>query len=306
MNAIFRFFWMGSTARAAVYVSWLAIACGGANTETRDTTIAGNSSDAPASGDELEKVDASAYNFYSSVSKTLLRTNQPMQASRTIRRLFKLKPDSAEPYFLMGKAYLAMRHFDAACKMLLTAIERDPKYAEAHSMLGVVFNMLGRHRQADQEHGKAVELDKGNSAYHNNLGFSRYLQGVYWKAIEAYQVALQYDPGGRRVHNNLGFAYGKLGKEREAYQCFKLAGLPAQASNNMGFVHESKGQWEKAYHYYLTAVNQDPELVQARRNLERMCKRLGRPIPDIAVTIKITEDSEAEPPAQLQAESPTS
>jgi Flp pilus assembly protein TadD len=298
MNAMTRVDLVPLAAPAVLLVSALAIACGGSSTGTRETTATAKSGKAPESADELENVEASAYEFYRSVSKTLLRTNQPLQASRTIRRLFKLKPESPEPYFLMGEAYVAMRHFDAALKMLQTAIEKDPKYAEAHSILGVTLNMLGRHRQADLSHRKAIELDQNNASYHNNLGFSLYLQGLYSQAVQSYQAALQRDPGARRVHNNLGFAYGKVGKEREAYESFKLAGLPAQASNNMGFVQESKGRLEEAYDYYLAAVNQDPELLQARRNLERVCKRLGRPIPDVAVTIKNPDNADAEPPAE--------
>ena len=290
----------------AFSIALLSIACGGANSGPRDARSAAARAETPEAGDAVVNVEASAYEFYRSVSKTLLRTNQPVQASNTIRRLFKLRPDSAEPYFLMGQAYLAMRQFDAAQKMLQTAIDRDSKSAEAHSMLGVALNMLGKHRQADLAHRRAIELDKNNGAYHNNLGFSLYLQGSYEKAAAAYQAALERDPGARRVHNNLGFAYGKLGKEEEAYQHFKLAGLPAQASNNMGFVHESKGELDKAYEYYVDAVNRDPELIQARRNLERVCKRLGRPLPDIGVTNKDPERGEVEPPAESPPESPES
>jgi Flp pilus assembly protein TadD len=270
------------------------VACGGA-AETIESKNADDQKEA-TTDEEFENVGASAYEFYRSVSKTLLRTNQPAQATRTIRRLFKLKPDKAEPYYLMGQAYVAMRQFEAAKKMLQTAVERDPKYADAYATLGITLNMLGKHTEADKAHKKAIELDPNNSGYHNNLGFSYYLQKRYEKAIETYKKALDYDPAARRVHNNLGFAYGGLGKDDEAYSHFKLAGLPAQASNNMGFIYEGREKIEKAYEYYLTAANQDPDLLQARRNLERVCKRLGRPVPQIEMPIKGSTKSGPEPP----------
>lgn len=285
--------WVGLAAVLGMMVS----ACGGATSETRDNSALTPSAGASDSGDESEVVQGSAYDFYRSVAKTLLRTNQPAMASRTIRKLFKLKPESAEPYFLMGQAYLALRQFDAAQKMFQTAVDRDGKYAEAYSSQGVVLNMLGRHQAADDAHQKAIELDAQNGAYHNNLGFSLYLQGKYDKAIRAYQRALELDPGARRVHNNLGFAYGRLGDDAQAYHHFKLAGLPAQASNNMGFVHETRGDLEKAYQYYKVAVKQDSELVQARRNLERVCKRLGRPLPEIETKNQDAPSGVAESPA---------
>jgi hypothetical protein len=51
----------------------------------------------------------------------------------------------------------------------------------------------------------------------------------------------------------------------------------------MGFVHEERGDLERAYEYYMIALKQDPDLAQARRNLTRVCSRLGRPVPEVEV-----------------------
>jgi Flp pilus assembly protein TadD len=282
----------------AVAAAWLlaAAACGGGASERPGP-------EQPAAGQEEGKPDevpagfrGDAYEFYRSVSRTLLRTNQPLEASRTIRRLFKLRPESPEPYVLMAKAHQAMRQFASARKMLRSAIEKDEHYAEAHATLGMVLNSMGQHRLADAYHRKAIELAKQSASYRNNLGFSLYLQGRYREAVAEYRKAIDLDPGARRIHNNLGFAYGKLGKMREALQHFGLAGVPAQASNNLGFVYESRGDLEKAYELYRAALRQDPALIQARRNLHRVCERLGRPAPDNDVSIENEERDGAPPP----------
>jgi Flp pilus assembly protein TadD len=281
---------------AAALLLLPALCCGGAGAESRGAQGGARSLRDDRAVQGPESAEADPYGFYRSVSRTLLRTNQPLEASRSIRRLFKLKPDSPEPYCLMGRAYVAMRQFKSARKMLRGAIEKDEEYAEAHSMLGVVLNHMGQHRLADASHRRAIELEGEKAAFRNNLGFSYYLQGRYQRAVAAYQAALELDPGARRIHNNLGFAHGKLGEMDKARQHFTLAGPPAQASNNLGFVHESRGELERAHDLYLEALGQDPELLQARRNLERMCERLGRPMPDVGVNIEEKEAEGPEPP----------
>jgi Flp pilus assembly protein TadD len=152
-------------------------------------------------------------------------------------------------------------------------------------MMGGVLNILGEHAAATEAHLKAIQIDDENASFQNNLGFSYYLQGKYPDAIEAYLAALDIDPGAKRVHNNLGFAYGKMGRLAAAKQHFKLAGLPSQANNNMGFIHESRGELELAYEYYVIALEQNPNLAQAKENLSRICKQLNRPMPEIGIKL---------------------
>jgi Flp pilus assembly protein TadD len=285
-------------ARSAIVAGLLAaVACGGGAKEHPGAGRPPAAADGQSKPEDFHNTfEGDGYSFYRSVARTLLRTNQPLQAARTIRRLFKLKPESPEPHVLMARAYLAMDQLDAARKMLLGAIEKDETYAEAHAVLGMVLNNMGQHRLADASHRKAIALDGENASYRNNLGFSFYLQGRYRQAVAEYRKALELDPGARRFHNNLGFALGKLGKMKEALQHFELAGVPAQARNNLGFVYESRGELEKAYDMYREALDADPALRQARRNLSRMCERLGRPVPDFDVSIDSKEADGETPP----------
>jgi Flp pilus assembly protein TadD len=271
------------------------------------TTLAGC---APASQQATttpvwEDPDGDPYNFYRAVGYTLLRTRQYMKATQSIKRMVKLHPDRPEPHYMMARAYLGMEQYDTARKLFQRAIGRDEKYAPAHAQLGVLFNMLGRHPEADAAHKKAIELDDDNAAYRNNLGFSQYMQGRLRQAVTTYLGALEHDAAQKRIHNNLAFAYAKLGSIDKAYAHFRLAGPPAQATNNLAYVAEEQGQLERAYDLYLEAVKQDPELVQAHRNLERVCRTLGRSLPDLGVESTPTGEapvSAATAPTELPAD----
>jgi Flp pilus assembly protein TadD len=183
----------------------------------------------------------------------------------------------------MARAHIGVRQLDAARGMLDRALALDEEFAPAHAELGVLLDLRGQHRAAEKHHRRAIVLEPDVASHRNNLGFCMYLQGRYREAVYAYRAALERDAGRRRIHNNLGFAYGQLGAMEAAYRHFRRAGRPAQASNNMGYVLETKGELERAYDYYLIALSQDPNLVQARRNLERVCSRLGRPVPPLDV-----------------------
>jgi Flp pilus assembly protein TadD len=221
------------------------------------------------------------YAFHRSVAYTLLETNQAMEATRVIRRMLDLKPDEVEPYCMLGRAYLDLRQLDSAERALKVALRKDDRSAQAHALLGVLLDTQGRSALAQAQHRRSIELRPKDAAYRNNLGFSLYLEGRYTRAIRAFKAALERDMAARRVHNNLAFAYSKVGDFGQAEAHFKLAGPPAQASNNLGFVFEERGEDERAYAYYVRALKEDPRLIPARSNLERVCKRLGRPMPEI-------------------------
>jgi Tfp pilus assembly protein PilF len=234
--------------------------------------------------------EKSPYGFHRSVSYALLRTKQAARASLHIRTLLALKPDAAEPHYLMGWANLDLGLLPQARKELERALEIEDKYAAAHAMMGVLQDKAGEHRKAEKSHRKAIALQPKNALYYNNLGFGLYLQGRHPEAIAAYSAALDRNPALRRVHNNLGFSYAKLGRFERAHKHFKLAGTPAEADNNLGFAYEGRGQLEQAYGSYLKALRADPELEAARDNLTRVCKRLGRPLPDLVASNKATID----------------
>lgn len=228
-----------------------------------------------------EDPDADPYNFHRSVTATLLKTFQYAEALRNARTLVKLRPDEAEPYVMLARAHLGLKQLRAGEKALRRALALDEKYAPAHAELGTLLDMQGEHRRAEKSHRRALALARDATAPHNNLGFCLYLQGRYWDAVASFRAALERDPTSRRVHNNLAFAYGKLDMLDRAYQHFMRGGRPALASHNMGYLLEARGDFERAYEYYVIALAKDPDLVQARRNLERVCQRLGRPVPEI-------------------------
>lgn len=219
--------------------------------------------------------------FQRAIGLTLLRTGQPRRALPYLQRLARLEPTRAEPLCYLGRAFMDMQMWQQARSTLDHAIALEPRHAPAYAMLGVLFDAKGEHAAAKAAHRRAIALDATNAGYHNNLGFSLYLEGRYQDALSAYNAALHIAPSLQRVHNNLGFAFGKLGNFDDASEHFRLGGTPAEAANNLGMVYEDRGELERAYDAFAAAVREAPDLAPARGNLERICERLGRPLPSI-------------------------
>ena len=242
--------------------------CAGANGELSDETT-------------LTDEKANPYAFNRSVALTLLRTQQPAEALRVVRRLVDLDSESPEPYYIAGRAHVDLRQFKLAERSLREALRRKPDYAEAHSMFGVLLDMLERHDEARLSHRRALKVAPEKAEFHNNLGFHYFLCKQYDKAAKAYEAALERDPASRRTHNNLGFTYGRLGRIELALRHFQFAGPPAQATNNLGVVFEERGELERAFDAYVAACRIDPRLVPSRANLARVGERLGRALPEL-------------------------
>lgn len=217
--------------------------------------------------------------FQKAIGLTLLRTGQPRRALPYLQRLVRLEPRSPEPLCYLSRAFMDMQMYQQAESSIDEAIQLEPKYAPAYGLLGVLYDARGDHHAAVAAHRRAMALDPGNPAYRNNLGFSFYLDGKFVEALAAYTDALRLGPNLQRIHNNLGFTFGKLGKIDAASEHFRLGGTAAEASNNLGLVYEERGDLEHAYDAFADAVHEAPDLAAARGNLERVCERLGKPVP---------------------------
>jgi Flp pilus assembly protein TadD len=248
-------------------------------------TASGCGARQPSAAETRELLDKdSPYAFYRALAHTMVRTRQYQRATPHIRTMMRMRPGDAEPLYLLARVYAGMGIYETASTTLKAALELDADYLPAIALLGVTNDHLGRHAEAERWHRKALALQPTSVSVYNNLGFCLYLQGRYREARNVYLRALRYQPGDRRLHNNLALAYGRTGDLDNAIRHFRLAGSDASVASNMGLVYESRGDLEAAYRQYVIALAADPTLAEARGNLERVCGRLGRPVPDLGPT----------------------
>ncbi len=89
----------------------------------------------------------------------------------------------------------------------------------------------------------------------------------------------------------MGFAYAALGDLPSAAREFHMGGSEVDATNNLGFAYERRGDMANAYDLYLEAVRIDPNAVRPRSNLVHAAVVLGRPIPAEVATAPAASSS---------------
>jgi protein O-GlcNAc transferase len=176
---------------------------------------------------------------------------------------------NSETHTLLGISLRELRFFPEAEESLKTAIKINKKNAEAWNALGVLRQVSGQDG-ATEAFREACKFAPDLAEYHNNLGFSLYLAKQYKEASESLRRAVTIAPDVPRFRNNLGFALGANGLYDDAKNSFLAAGTEAQALNNLGVVYENNGEISKATEAYASAASIDPNLDEAKRNLDRI------------------------------------
>lgn len=91
----------------------------------------------------------------------------------------------------LGAAYLKERKFAIALEEFNIAIDFAPKYAMAHTGLGMVNAALGELDKADAAYKKALSLEPNNSESHNNYGNFLCGNGRYEESIKHFLAAVK-------------------------------------------------------------------------------------------------------------------
>jgi Flp pilus assembly protein TadD len=200
------------------------------------------------------------------------------EAFALLTELHQQRPDDPEVLTLRGIVYRERGLLPDAEVDLRAALKLTPTMPETHAALGILFDMQMR-PGAEAEHREAVRLAPNNPVYLNNLGFSLFLREHFKEAIREYEKAARIAPLSHRVRTNMGYAYAALGDLPSAAREFRMGGSEVDATNNLGFAYERRGDMANAYDLYLQAVRIDPTAVRPRSNLVHAALALGRSIP---------------------------
>ncbi len=108
-----------------------------------------------------------------------------------IDTLYQQKPDDAYVNLFLGEFYAANRQPEKAVKFYEQAIGHNPKLAEAHYELAMLYEQAGDHESAKVEALKAIDISP-EPKYRNNLGTIYSKQQHYEEAIKEYGRNKEY------------------------------------------------------------------------------------------------------------------
>lgn len=150
---------------------------------------------------------------------------QSGQVEAGIECIEKSLAESREPQYLVnyGMALERIDRIDAAVEACREALERKPRYAEAHSLLGALLLKKGRFLDALAAYRTSVAINPNSAEAFQRIGSIYEELDRRDDAVAAYRVALDLDPESADALYRLGALLHDQGREEEAVQYFQRA-----------------------------------------------------------------------------------
>jgi curved DNA-binding protein CbpA len=116
-------------------------------------------------------------------------------------------PKKASDAFERGVTALKARELDAASKFFREAIQYDPADAKLYSHLALaLLQRPKRMAEAEEAMQYAIRLEPKVADHHSNLGILYQVAGIHDKALKSFDDALKLDPKNKKALKGLGKA----------------------------------------------------------------------------------------------------
>ncbi|MFY9556182.1 MAG: tetratricopeptide repeat protein [Blastocatellia bacterium] len=185
-----------------------------------------------------------AFEFYSRGRAFLERSDVKENidfAVQMFEEALRLDPDFSLAYAGLGEAYwqkYQVTHdsvwVDEAISACDQALVLDPKQAQVHISLGILYHATGRIDSAIGEFERASGLQPMNDDAYKWLGRCWQRKGEMDQAIKCFEKAIQIRPGYWENYNRLGVCYYFFGRYRDAAEQFRRV-ITIQPDNYVGY-----------------------------------------------------------------------
>ena len=173
--------------------------------------------------------------------------------------------------FAHGRVLVFDGQYDEAIRLLERAVRLDPAGAIAYNALGIAYLEKPDYPQALAAFEDAVSRAPLWAYAWHNKALAESQMGNYRAAIDSYKRAVGVAPQYYYLPYNLGALYQSLNRLREAEVQYKKAAATApdrgEPDNALGTIRAIQGKREEARRLFERALQKDPSLEIARRNL---------------------------------------
>lgn len=135
------------------------------------------------------------------------------------------REEAARVHTDLGQQYLRQGKLEVALEKLNKALQFDPDYVDAHTVIAVLYEEIGDTAKAEEHYKRAAQLKPKGGAENNNYGRFLCKLGRYDESQEYFQRALA-DPFYKTpwfALTNSGTCLLKAGKRDEAEKALRLA-----------------------------------------------------------------------------------
>jgi len=162
------------------------------------------------------------------------------------------RDDAARVHTELGQKYLQQGKLELALEKLNKALDFNPDYVDAHTVIAVLYESINDLPKAEEHYRRAAQLKAKGGAENNNYGRFLCTQGRYAEGGEYFKRALA-DPFYQTpalAMANYGTCLLKDGKREEAEkllrQALALNENDSEALLSLGTVLYDKGEYFKA------------------------------------------------------------
>ena len=160
----------------------------------------------------------------------------------------------------LANAFAAYQRGDwvEAKRLSRQALDRNPKWAGAWHLAGVIDLQIGQLADALTAFDAALSLQPANADAHSNRGLALHQLGRNAEAISSYDAALKIRPDAAQTHNNRGMALAELGDldaaQLDYQRAIHLQPDYAAAHYNLGLLLLAGGQFQGAIASFDTSI----------------------------------------------------
>ncbi len=182
----------------------------------------------------------------------LFDDNKYPQAIIRYQDAIKRVPDIPEVYVSLANAFMKLKRYDEAKKVLEKGLENNKNSHLIYSNMGILFARMKKYNDAIKMFDQAIFGDPKNVSYYNLKGSLYFSVNDFKTALGVFQEALNVNEKDPETHLNMGRVYYKTGDYDMAIVEFNKAirfspdGKNTDALFNLGVVLKVKRDFEAA------------------------------------------------------------
>lgn len=168
--------------------------------------------------------DVQSAEIHYDLGVTAVEAGEPQEALKELREAMRLNPRFAEPHNALGLLYhFSYRRLDEARAAYERAVELRPEFPEAWNNLGVLLAEMGHLKQAREAFQKALAdpLYKTPFMAQVNLGWLQHVEGDSVAGERTIRAALTAQPGFCVGHRQLARILDGTGRAQEAQESWE-------------------------------------------------------------------------------------
>jgi tetratricopeptide (TPR) repeat protein len=169
------------------------------------------------------KVAPDSASAYILMGNMLMRANLPELAADQARKALQISANLPLAHFMLGEVYLFKSDVDHATEEFEQELRINPGYAATYDRLGDVYVRAGKLQEAQEALTKAISLDTSSTGPFIQMGKVLLRRQDPQTSIMYLRHAEKMDPGNFITHALLAQAYRKVGQEDEAKRQTDLA-----------------------------------------------------------------------------------